>query len=204
MPRVCPRSVRPTPACHCPALSAALLRDLPQRREHQGPGELSCRVTSGPRMLARRHDHAQPSAGFDVDAWVHTALADEPQARQPLEQRSRDRRALADQHQRFGVVQARSQQVHVVDVVVPHHHFMLGELAEARQGAQRVERVVEDRDLHACHAEISPQKSRAQAERPLAPSRAWGALPDRAAATPKAGPNLGGPRDHQHQSSTRI
>ena len=62
--------------------------------------------------------------------------------------RLRDLRALADQHQCLGVGQPRRQLVHVVDVVGEHGDVVAVELLEARQRPQRVEPVVEDRDLH--------------------------------------------------------
>ena len=56
-------------------------------------------------MQVRGDDDAVPRAGVDVDVRIDAALADELELRQALEQRRADRRALADQHQRLGVLQ---------------------------------------------------------------------------------------------------
>ena len=82
-------------------------------------------------MLARRHDDAEPRAGVDIDMRIDAALADQPQLRQPLQQRRADLRALADQHQRLGVAQPLRQRVDVLDVIVPDRDVVAGELAEA-------------------------------------------------------------------------
>jgi hypothetical protein len=100
-------------------------------------------------MLARRHHHPQPRAGVDVDMRIDAALADQPQLRQSLQQRRADLRALAKQHQSLGVAQPVGQHIDILHVVVPDRHLVPGELAEARQAAQRIEPVVEDRDFHA-------------------------------------------------------
>ena len=59
-----------------------------------------------------------------------------------------DLRALADQHQRLGIPQAFRQRIDILDVIVPDGDVVSGQLAEAIEGAQRVEIIVEDRDLH--------------------------------------------------------
>jgi hypothetical protein len=99
-------------------------------------------------MLARRHHDAEPGAGIDVDMGIHAALADQAQLRQAREQRCADLGALANQHQRLGVAQALREPFVVLQVVVPDGDLMALELAEALQGAQRVEVVVEDGDSH--------------------------------------------------------
>ena len=78
----------------------------------------------------------------------HAALADEPQCRQSLEQSRADLGALADQHEGFGVAQPIGQHVVVLHVIGPNGHVVTGKLLEAREGAQGVPAVVEDRDLH--------------------------------------------------------
>ena len=75
---------------------------------------------------------------------IDAALADQLQFRQPLQQRGANLRALADQHQRFGVAQALGQHVDVLDAIVPDLDVVARELAEAIEGAQRVENLVED------------------------------------------------------------
>ena len=101
-----------------------------------------------PGVLARRDDHAEARAGVDVDVRVDAALADEPQLRQALEERRADLGPLADQDQHLGVAQALGERVDVLDVVVPDGDVEGRELAEAGERAERVEVVVEDRDLH--------------------------------------------------------
>ena len=57
-------------------------------------------------------------------------------------------RTLADQHQRLGIAQPFRQCIDILDVVVPDGDVVSGQLAEAVEGAHRVEIIVEDRDLH--------------------------------------------------------
>ena len=99
-------------------------------------------------MLVGGDDHAEPRAGIDVDVRIDAALADQPQARQPLEQRRADLRPLADQHQRLGLAQPLGQHIDVLDVVVPDRDLVAGQLLEAAQRAQRVVVVIEDGDFH--------------------------------------------------------
>ncbi len=103
-------------------------------------------------MLARGDDDAEPRAGVDVDMRIDAALADQLQLWQSLQQRRADLRALADQHQRFGVAQPLRQHVDVLDVIVPDRHVVAVELPEAVERPDRVEIVVEDGDLHAALA----------------------------------------------------
>src|SRR5215467_5212381 len=81
--------------------------------------------------------------------WVDAALADELELVEPLEHRRRDLCALADQDEGLGVLQTLRQDIDVVHMVGPDLDLMTVELPEARKRAQRVEIVVEDRDLHA-------------------------------------------------------
>ena len=99
-------------------------------------------------MLAGRHDNAEPGAGIDIDMRKDAALADQFQFRQPLQKRRAYLRALADQHQRLGILQAFRQHIDVLDVIVPDGDVVSRQLAEAVEGAHRVEIIVEDRDLH--------------------------------------------------------
>ena len=89
-------------------------------------------------MLVRRHDHAEPRAGVDVDVRIDAALADQPELGQALEQRRADLRALADQHQRLGVLQPLGQHVDVLDVVVPDRDVVAGELARSTASVRSV------------------------------------------------------------------
>ena len=99
-------------------------------------------------MLARRHDHAEPGAGVDVDMRIDAALADELQIAQSLEQRRADLGPLPDQHQHLGVAQAMRQRVDVLDVIVPDRDVVALELLEASKRAHRVVIIVEDGDFH--------------------------------------------------------
>jgi hypothetical protein len=57
-------------------------------------------------------------------------------------------RSLPDQDQRFGIAQSLSEGVDVLDVIVPDRDVVPGQLAEAIEGAQRVEIIVKDGNLH--------------------------------------------------------
>src|SRR6476620_8042257 len=95
-----------------------------------------------------------------ISIWgKNAALADQLQLRQPFQQRRADLRPLADQDQSLGLVQAISELVDVLDVVVPDRHVMPGKLAKAVQRPQRVEIVVEDGDLHDFPLLFSPWRT---------------------------------------------
>jgi hypothetical protein len=125
----------------------------------------------------RGNDDAVAGAGLDVDVGVDAALADQAQVRQALEQFRVDPSAFADKHQRFGVAQPGGQFVDVLGVVGPHLHPVPVESAEASQGAQGVEPVVEDRHVHGrapvlvrsdpAWSEASSPKSRSSVHSPL-------------------------------------
>src|SRR5437764_15269161 len=92
---------------------------------------------------------------------IDAALADQFQLRQPLQKGVADLRAFADQHQGFGVAQPLRQHVDLLDMIVPDLDVISVKLAEAIEGAQRVEVIIEDRYLHGCAsltgaASISP------------------------------------------------
>src|SRR5215813_14100240 len=80
---------------------------------------------------------------------IDAALADELEPGEAFEQRGLNFRAFADEHQAFDVFQARRERVGVLHVVVPDRNLVALELLEARQHAERIEIIVEDRDLHA-------------------------------------------------------
>ena len=101
-------------------------------------------------MLARRHDDTAAGTGLDVDVRIDAALADESEPGQAFEQRRSNGRALADEHQAFGVLEPRRQRVCILHVVVPDRDLMTLEPLEAGKRAHRVEIVVENRNLHAC------------------------------------------------------
>ena len=99
-------------------------------------------------MLIGRYDDPATRARVDVDMRVDAALADEPQRVEALEQRLTDLRALANQHERLRVLEARGERVDVLRVIVPDRDLVSVQLAKARERTKGVEVVVEDRDLH--------------------------------------------------------
>jgi hypothetical protein len=125
-----------------------LLRDLACGRHDQRPGQFGCRIGWRARMLARRDDHAAIGAGVDIDMRVDAALADQAQVRQPLQQPARDFRALADEDQRFDILQPLGEDLLVLDMVGPDRRLIARNRGEAVQCAQRVEIIVQNRDLH--------------------------------------------------------
>src|SRR5262245_37115116 len=100
-------------------------------------------------MLARGDDDAAARTGLDVDVRIDAALADELELGQAFEQVGLNSRALADEHQAFGVLEPRRQRIGLLHVVVPDRNLVPRELAEAGKRAHRVEIIVEDRNLHA-------------------------------------------------------
>jgi hypothetical protein len=96
-----------------------------------------------------RADHdPQARARVDVDVRVDAALADQAQLRQPLEQLRADLGALADQDERVEAGEPLGEGINVLDVVGEDRDLVAGKLLEALQRAERVEPIVEDRDLH--------------------------------------------------------
>ena len=99
-------------------------------------------------MHARRDDHAELSAGVDIDVRVDAALADQPELRQSAEEWRADLGALANEHERFGLAQSLRERVDILDVIVPDLDVVPRQRREAVERAQRVVVVVEDGDLH--------------------------------------------------------
>jgi len=99
-------------------------------------------------MLTRGDDDPQSRAGVDVDVRIHAALADQPKRGQAFEQRRTDLGSLPEQHQHLERPQALGERLELLNMVVENGHVMRRQLLEARQRPQRVEVVVEDRDLH--------------------------------------------------------
>src|SRR5581483_5679327 len=62
---------------------------------------------------------AAPGEGVDVDVRIDAPLADQLQLWHPLDERGADLGALADEDERFGVLQPLGELVGVLDVVVP-------------------------------------------------------------------------------------
>ena len=94
------------------------------------------------------HDDPVPRAGVDIDVGIHAALADQPQRREPLDQRAGDRGSFSDEDDRVKRSEPLCQSLDRPDVVREHGHVMGGEFGVARQRAQCVEVIVEDCDLH--------------------------------------------------------
>src|SRR5262245_22676438 len=101
-------------------------------------------------MLARGDDDAAARTGLNVDVRIDAALADELEAGQAFEQVGLNPRALADEHQTFGILEPRRERVGILHVVVKDRNLVPLELLEAGKRAQRVEIIVENRNLHAC------------------------------------------------------
>ena len=99
-------------------------------------------------MLVGRHDHTATRTRLDIDMRVDAALADEAQRAKAFEQRRADLRALADQHQHLRIPEALCERVDILRVVVPDRYVVPVELAKARERAQRIEIIIQDRNLH--------------------------------------------------------
>src|SRR5713226_5003363 len=99
-------------------------------------------------MKVRGDDHAEPSAGLQINVRINTALADELQFRQTLEKGSADFGSLPDQHQRFRVLEPFGECVDLLDVISPDLHLMTSKLSEAFERPKRVVVIVQDRNLH--------------------------------------------------------
>ena len=138
-------------------------RQLPHRREHERPRQLGRGVGRRVRVQIGGHDDSVSGAGINVDVGIDAALADQPQGREPLDQRGTDGRALADQDERVERREPLRQRVDRLDVIGEHGHVMCRECGEARQRAERVEVVVEDRDVHGAEVgrpgEVNPRMS---------------------------------------------
>ncbi len=127
------------------------LRNPAQRADHQSPGELRGPVGRA-RCLPGRYDHAAPGAGTDIDMRARPVLADDLQLGQFLDERRRNRRALAEQDQGFGVLETRGERLDLLGVVVPHLDRVAGEPGKARQGRHYLLVIVQDRYIHSARA----------------------------------------------------
>jgi len=99
-------------------------------------------------MLARRHNDAEPRARLDINVWIDTALTNEPELIQSMEQRRSDLGPLAYQHQRFGIPQSFGQRIDILDVIVPDRDLVARQLLEALERAKSVVIIVKNGDLH--------------------------------------------------------
>jgi hypothetical protein len=109
----------------------------------------------------------QASTSMRIDA----ALANEPQLGQPFKERRANLRALAKQHQDFGVLQTFGERVDVLHMIVPDRDVVTGQFGKTGQRAQRVEIIVEDRDFHQTVSSMSRRPVFASAGRETAHSR---------------------------------
>src|SRR3954470_8877847 len=125
-----------------------LLRQVARRGKDQRPGHLRSGIRRRAGVHVGADHHAPLRAGVDVDVRIDAALADELQPGQLLDQRRADFRALADQHQRLDVLEARGERLGLLQVVVPHLDVVPRELLEGAQRRHGVEVVVEDGDVH--------------------------------------------------------
>lgn len=125
-----------------------MLGNLPHRREYQPPCQFRGCIGWASRMLARRHDHAQPGAGVDVDVGIDAALADEFEVAQALEQWRANFRSFAYEHQDLGVLQTVCKRIGILDVIIPDGHVVPRELGEALEGTQGVVIVIQYGDFH--------------------------------------------------------
>ena len=135
-----------------PAAAFQLLRfigDMPQRGEDEAPGELG--GGSGIAAAARAHHDASFGARGHIDVrGMRARLADELELRQPFDDGSRKTRALLGEQHRLGAgrVQALGDAQRIPFRIVEHHHLVIPEQREARQFAERILIVVDDRDSH--------------------------------------------------------
>jgi hypothetical protein len=116
-------------------------------------------------VQVRADRDSEARTGGDVDVRIGAAQADQAQVRQAFEQRRADPGPLANQDKRLEAGKPLGEGIGVLDVVCEDRHVVAGEPLEALERPQRVEPVVEDRDLHripTCTASSIP--SRADAE----------------------------------------
>jgi len=85
---------------------------------------------------------------------IDAALADEFEPGQAIEQGGLDCRAFANEHQAFGIFQARCEGVGVLDMVVPDRNLVTLELLEAQKRAPRIEIIVKNCNLHAPSSQV--------------------------------------------------
>jgi len=59
-----------------------------------------------------------------------------------------DLRALANQHAKLSVLEARGKGVDILDVIVPYRHLVSVQFVKAPERTKRVEIVIENGNLH--------------------------------------------------------
>ena len=147
----CAARSREASRAHLPAAGVDrgdLLRELAHRGEDHCESQLGGRVRRRPGVLVGAHDDAALGARGDVDMRIHAALADEAQAVELCNERRANLRALADQDQRIGVLQACGEPVCVLQMIVPDSHRVASQLAKAGERAHGVVVVVQYGDIH--------------------------------------------------------
>src|SRR6185369_14364760 len=100
-------------------------------------------------MKVRGDDNPQSGTRVDVDVWKNRALADQAQPGQSFEKWRADVSALANENERLRILEPIGEPIGVLDVVGEDLDVMAVQFRERRQRPQRVEVVIENRDLHA-------------------------------------------------------
>src|SRR6516165_8554444 len=105
------------------------------------------RNTGFPRAGSMRRQR-RGASGVDVDVRIDAALADKFKSGQPLKQRRLDFRPLTKENQAFGVLQAGSKRISILNMIVPNDYVVSFQFLETRQCPQCVKVIIEDRNLH--------------------------------------------------------
>jgi len=140
-----PRELRPDRVLPAALAQRAILGDdVPRQREDQRPRQLDRR---GDEAVGAGHDDAQLARRLQVDRRVHAARRDQqPQLRQPLQPRSRERRPLPHRHDDVEAREPLDHRVVASDVIVEHRHLDgVAERLPRRAGERHALVVVEDR-----------------------------------------------------------
>jgi len=125
-----------------------LLWDLAHRGEYERPRQLGRRVGGAVGVEVRAHRHPKSRTRFDVDVRIGAALADQAQVREAVQQRCADLGPFADEDQRVEAPKPLGEDLGVLHMIGEDGDLMARQLLKARQRAQGVQPVIEDRDLH--------------------------------------------------------
>src|SRR6185437_14938498 len=140
-----PRPMMPSVLPWALADGAILARDVAQEREDQSPGQLGRRIADA--LGAAINDAALGQGGGIDRGVVHAGGDHQPQIGQLVDQRARQGRALARQHQALEGVEALGQRVDIGDVLRKGLDLRLGMKAlPIRKPQCHGEIVVENRD----------------------------------------------------------
>jgi hypothetical protein len=133
-------------------------------REDQRPGDLRGSISAG---LRARHDDAALFTRDEIDRRVpHAARGNQFELRQPSEERARERRPLAHQHDAGERCESRGERILVEEMIVKHGHVDATVQAVPRaEGTRHVLIIVEHGDPrnhsvrlpHRCPRAILPQ-----------------------------------------------